>query len=324
MGSEAGYLVDILICAYNHEKYIGAAIESVLVQKCDFKYRLFIGEDFSTDGTRKIIEKYARSHPDIIFPFYHQRNLGSAGNTEFLLSICTSRYIALLDGDDFWCDSEKLRRQVDVLEHNRDCVVCHHWHTMAVPSGNGDFELIDAPKTNVGFLDCKDATVKEIFENKLRAKSRTLMFRNVFRDGLQLPEWFFKVKFGDVPLTMILGKFGKFYFINEPMAVYRQTNKGISTEGKGNRLYFFNHYLEWVRIWEFGSIYYDGKYEKEALNTISHFYGLINKNYGYRLNIFLMTLKYAFFESQFPFFLRSRISARLFKDYIFVQMKRKL
>ena len=45
--------VSVCMITYNHEKFISQAIESVLMQKTDFEYELVIGEDYSTDRTRR-------------------------------------------------------------------------------------------------------------------------------------------------------------------------------------------------------------------------------------------------------------------------------
>ena len=59
-------LVSVWMTTYNHEKYISLAIESVLMQKTTFSFELVIGEDCSTDQTRKIILEYKERYPDII------------------------------------------------------------------------------------------------------------------------------------------------------------------------------------------------------------------------------------------------------------------
>ena len=50
-------LVSIVCNAYNHEKYIEQAIESILFQKTNFKYEIIIHDDASTDKTSNILSK---------------------------------------------------------------------------------------------------------------------------------------------------------------------------------------------------------------------------------------------------------------------------
>lgn len=105
-------LLNIIMPTYNHEKYIGQAIESVLMQQCDFPFRLLIGDDFSTDTTQNICLKYAVNYPDIITLLSTNCNLGIIDNYKRLFDCCTAPYIAILEGDDYWTDPSKLEKQI--------------------------------------------------------------------------------------------------------------------------------------------------------------------------------------------------------------------
>lgn len=119
-------VVSVLMITYNHEKYISEAIEGVLMQKTTFPIELIIGEDFSTDNTRKIVLAYAEKYPDIIRLLLPESNLGMMKNFIGTLKAATGRYIALCEGDDYWIDSYKLQKQVDFLEANEDYSICSH------------------------------------------------------------------------------------------------------------------------------------------------------------------------------------------------------
>lgn len=100
-----------------------------------------------------------------------------------------------------------------------------------------------APKKGHGYFPNTYGTIKKVFENKLRVKSRSLLFRNIITENF-FPDWHTKAAFVDVTLSFLLGKLGSFYFIDEPMGVYRQTNQGLSTAGKmvlGNRKFIVRH-----------------------------------------------------------------------------------
>ena len=59
-------IVTILMPAYNHERYISQAIESVLAQKTNYPYELLIHDDCSTDSSLTIAQNYATKFPDKI------------------------------------------------------------------------------------------------------------------------------------------------------------------------------------------------------------------------------------------------------------------
>jgi len=113
-------LVSVMMVTYNHEHYISQAIEGVLMQITSFRIELVIGEDCSTDSTRKICEKYKNQYPQLIRLLTTDHNLGMVQNGNRTLQACTGKYIALNDGDDYWTDPYKLQKQVDFLESNED------------------------------------------------------------------------------------------------------------------------------------------------------------------------------------------------------------
>nr|WKN36978.1 glycosyltransferase [Tunicatimonas sp. TK19036] len=293
-------VVAVWMITYNHENFIEEAIEGVMMQKTSFPFRLYIGEDYSSDNTRKICIQLKDKYRDKIHLVLQKKNLGVGphGNGMLMYDVCFksgAKYIAMCEGDDYWTDPYKLQKQVDFLRANSDCVLCHHWHKYSVPRKDGSFEEIPAPTMNQGYLPQKKALVKEIFANKLRVKTRTLMFKNVLDE---LPEWFPKMAYGDVTLSMILGEYGSFGFIDEPMAVYRQTGEGISSTGKGSYLFIYNHYLEWIKLWEYCLKHYNYQYYREAKGTILYFYTFILKNYAFSVSIFLKLFLYAFYNSR--------------------------
>ncbi len=277
-------MVSVITNTYNHKEYIADAIESVLMQKTTFSFELIIGEDGSSDGTREICLDYAEKYPNQIRLFLRSRkdviyiNGRPTGRHNIIENIKSSsgKYIALLPGDDYWTDPLKLQKQIDILESDSSLVACHHWHDIAIKSNEGNYIIKDAPKEAHGYNRNTISDVGEIFKFKLRPQSRTLLFRNVFK-AQPLPDWFIQVMFGDIALSIILGRYGKFYFIDEPMAVYRVTGSGISSmfnskEGAilGNK--------EWIRLMSIGLKHHQYKYNKEALEGFRFFLNRI-KNY---------------------------------------------
>lgn len=117
-------LVSVCMITYNHEDFVAKSIESVLQQKINAKIELVIGEDNSTDGTVAIIQHYSEKYPDLIRARFNHSNLGMISNFVKTLEDCRGKYIAILEGDDYWIDPYKLQKQVDFLEKNPDVVIC--------------------------------------------------------------------------------------------------------------------------------------------------------------------------------------------------------
>lgn len=118
-------MLDIIMPTYNHELFISQAIQSVLMQECSFKYRLIIGEDCSTDGTLSICREFASANPDKILLIEQKSNSGIAFNYKALFKAASAKYIAILEGDDYWTDKHKLQKQVDILESDPELGLVH-------------------------------------------------------------------------------------------------------------------------------------------------------------------------------------------------------
>lgn len=316
--------VSVCIFTYNHAAYIAECIESVICQKTAFSFEVLIGEDGSNDGTAAICDVYAAQYPDLVKVFHRNRkdviyvNGHATGRYNFAETMKSARgeFLALLDGDDYWCDEQKLQKQVEQLRQNPDCVASHHWQRVAHRNAEGSFSEAPAPKEGHGFYPAEKATVREVFANKIRLKSRTLLFRNMLKQGLQLPDWWlYKVRFGDVPLTMILGKYGNFAFLNEDMAVYRMTGTGVSTKGAQDYWFFLKHQLEWIAVWENGDHYSDSKYGAEAWATILYFYRVGLEKYSFSAKSVLKCGAYALFGSSAAWNKRLGIFFRVMRSY---------
>ncbi|MDT0556022.1 glycosyltransferase [Patiriisocius hiemis] len=318
-------MVSVIVTTYNHKDYIKECLDSILSQVCNFPFEIIIGEDESQDGTRDICKQYALKHPEKIKLFLRSRkdviyiNGNPTGRFNFResLKVAKGTYIALCEGDDYWADPLKLQKQVDILEKNKDYILCHHWQKYAIYQ-NEEWVEVAAPKKGHGYFPNTHGTVKEVFENKLRVKSRSLLFRNVITENF-FPDWYTKVAFGDVALSFLLGKLGSFYFIDEPMAVYRQTNQGLSTAGKttlGNRKFIVRHFKNWISIWDFGLQFYNYKFSKEALATVSLFYKRIIDHLPRNHISLLGIMRFNFFSRTLPFLMKVSSFKLFFKYYI--------
>ena len=117
--------IDVVMVTYNQEKYIAQAIESVLMQKTNFSFRLLIGEDCSTDNTGLICKEYAKKFPDKIKLISNKENQGLLRNYKSVFDVSTAKYLALLEGDDYWINDLKLQMQFDVLDRNNQIGLVH-------------------------------------------------------------------------------------------------------------------------------------------------------------------------------------------------------
>lgn len=214
--------VSVAIITYNQVDLIGRAIDSVLVQITDFDYEILIGDDFSTDGTRDVIRQYARDYPGRIEPVLHQSHLGRGGllNAMETLSHAKGSYLLILDGDDYWTDSNKLRKQVDFLDSHPDYVMCFHNAVMEYDDGSAPGLLNDETVFCTYTLDDLIGPEQVWF-----MATSSVMFRNVIA---KYPPWFLNVPMGDIPRYILLARHGKIGYLPEPMSVYFVNRQGFS------------------------------------------------------------------------------------------------
>lgn len=121
--------VSVVCLAYNHEKYIKQAIDSIVSQKTSFSFEVLINDDCSTDNTAKIIKEYEKIYSGVVKGFYQLENQYSKGIsnlTHTLFPNSTGKYIALCECDDIWTDENKLQKQYNLMESNPDISLCIH------------------------------------------------------------------------------------------------------------------------------------------------------------------------------------------------------
>lgn len=108
-------LVSVIIPSYNHAKYIGDCVTSVLNQTYE-NLEVFVMDDCSTDNSVDVLKKIKDKRLKI---FYSKTNNGTVRTINELTKKCTGDYIAIIGSDDIW-KKDKIEKQVDYLEKNND------------------------------------------------------------------------------------------------------------------------------------------------------------------------------------------------------------
>lgn len=103
--------VSVIIPAYNGDRYLAEAIDSVLAQT-DSNYEIIVVDDGSTDDTARVVRQYGDR-----LKYFHQKNQGVAASRNLGLAAARGNYIAFLDQDDFFLP-HKLATQFALLEEN--------------------------------------------------------------------------------------------------------------------------------------------------------------------------------------------------------------
>lgn len=222
-------IVSIRLMTYNHEKYIKMAMNGIMDQQTSFKFEVVVGDDFSSDHTLEEIRSY-KSTERISIKILERKQgdsysairkkYGRLHNFYNILDNCSGKFIALLDGDDYWIDPLKLQKQVDFLESNPEYVI-HGANALNYLDG----KVTDQKKIQNDEELNRDYDL-EYYRIQNNLVTATVMFRNVVSD---LPKEFRKSIFGDWGLYIfLLKKTGKkCYVSSENFAVYRIHQDGI-------------------------------------------------------------------------------------------------
>ena len=116
-------LISVVCLTFNQEKFIAQAIESFVSQKTVFPYEIIIHDDASTDGTLAIVREYQEKYPEIITLIEQSVNIYSQGVRvpAFVFLHARGEFIAYCEGDDYWCDPNKMQLQAEILLNNPKC-----------------------------------------------------------------------------------------------------------------------------------------------------------------------------------------------------------
>ena len=237
------YLLSVIFITYNHEKYVERAIRSVLAQETDFPFEIIVGDDVSTDSTRKILDEIAKDYPeheakgpgDKQIRFVERdKNTGRPTlNVYETTQMCKGDYLAYLEGDDYWTDVHKLQKQVDMLKNHPEYIAVTHNCVMV--DENSD-EIKDADTLKIGDLYKWDGlfTINDFcYSGKWAGHYATVVSRNIYKNNINGYDYTILYRahdfVDDAVLLLFLLMQGDIFRMNEDMSVWRYVKKSGGT-----------------------------------------------------------------------------------------------
>jgi len=220
-------LVSVVMITYNHEPYIGQAIEGVVSQEADFPIELIIGEDCSTDRTREIALEFQRRYPEMIRILFSEKNIGMHKNFRRTALAARGKYMAFCEGDDWWHRKDKLQIQIPFFLADNSLVFL---------SGNvrpisAQGQVIESGKHD----NCAQQPIRVEYQDLIFARvphytctavaradavRRALLGDTLCSDHSQL--------MGDLPLCLELSQLGKMVYLRKTLASYRVSPNSAS------------------------------------------------------------------------------------------------
>lgn len=203
--------VSVIIPTYNHARYVGEAIESVLSQSYQ-DFEIVVVNDGSKDNTVEVIKPYANR-----IRYFEQENKGSAAARNFGISQARGELLAFLDSDDAWLPL-KLERQIAELDHDLKLGF--------VSSGTYVIDEVGSVITEWRKSNKAKETLKSLKENNFIFNLTVLVKKKCFEDvggfdaGLIVSQ--------DYDLWLRLALRYRFKYIDELLAKYRLHTANVS------------------------------------------------------------------------------------------------
>ncbi len=219
-------VLSVFLLVYNHEKYLHKALDGILMQKVNFKYEIVVGEDCSQDKSRQILMDYQNMYPDKMNLLFRDKNIGAVKNSYDTFINCQGKYIALLEGDDYWIDDQKLQIQFDFMESHPECSEC--FHSASVIDDNEVLLSYEAWPYRKS-----DASNIIELDSSYYIPTASVMLRNVFKDYDYHRSFEITKYIGDRIIHTICLRHGVIKYIDRTMSVYRYClNSATAFSGK--------------------------------------------------------------------------------------------
>lgn len=210
-------ILSIWCNTYNHEKYIKDCLNGILSQKTEYEYEVVIFDDASTDGTTDVVRKYCEKYPYIFHAIIAKENTYNKTNrntivTQMIKDNMRGEYVAICEGDDYWCDCNKIQMQLDFLIDNPEYMLSmHNAKRVNYLSQEIDLMKSDEPSHII--------EPEELIEQKSGIWPTASMVGK--KEVLICEPFFFECGIGDWPMQLYAIAKGKVYYFNNVMSTYR-------------------------------------------------------------------------------------------------------
>ena len=247
-------LVSVVMPAYNAEKFIDAAIESVISQTYQ-NWELLVINDCSRDDTDKIVEKYCYQDSRIKF-FSNEENSGPAMSRNNAINRANGRFIAFLDSDDIW-SPEKLDKQVGAMIEKRYTFTYTCYHRIS-EDGIVEGRRISVPEQmNYSQLLRNTAIVTSSVVLDIDAVGKIQM-KNTYYDDYAC--W-----------LEVLKKGGGAHRINEDLVAYRVASSSVSRNKVNSAIQVWDTYRNVEGLGLITSVWCFASYVLHALQKYKRF-----------------------------------------------------
>lgn len=215
--------ISVVVITFNQIDTIERTLASIFFQNTDYSYEVLVADDASTDGTCEVLKKWKRLYSDRMQLFLRKKNVGPTRNAYYPLLHAEGKYIASLEGDDYWADDHFLQRQVRFLESHSEyigiqdrCLVVDE-QDQAIPEKNG------LKGTEFWKFDKSVYTLEDYAMWRMPGHLSAMVYRNIYREVENRCAIYVKMDrfVGDKTILMLLAVRGNIYCTNRYSMHYR-------------------------------------------------------------------------------------------------------
>ncbi|NBH72624.1 glycosyltransferase [Clostridiaceae bacterium] len=232
-------VISVIVLTYNHEKYLAKCLEGIYSQKTSFAYEVLIHDDASTDHTQEIILDFAEKNRNkiktkTVFQKTNQFSEGDYHMDEYLYPLVEGEYVAYCEGDDYWCDQNKLEKQYKEIKKRKDCTICAH--KVRCINNDEKFLFFLNPKNwGEGVINGEDILRDFLHGGGWPFQTSAFLVKSEIVKNH--PDFWEIFHVGDKPLLIWSLACGNLYYIDEVMSCYRLGSVGSMTQLTKGREY---------------------------------------------------------------------------------------
>jgi glycosyltransferase involved in cell wall biosynthesis len=225
--------LEVMLATYNGEPFVAALLDSLFAQTHQ-AFTLVVSDDCSTDGTMRVLTRFAGEHPDrirLLPP--NPRRLGARENFARLVDHATADYIMLCDHDDVWLP-DKIRLSLEEM------IGLEAMHTPALPLLVHTDLMVVGPRLDVlnpsfsrySGLDTSQTELTRLLTVNVCAGCTMIINRALYQRARPIPQ---AALMHDHWLALAATTLGAIGYIAEPTILYRQHERnaiGVPAPGR--------------------------------------------------------------------------------------------
>lgn len=225
-------LVSVVIATYNQVKYIEQTVMSALTQECPFPFEVVVGDDGSNDGERDLLKQLQEKYPERLKLIFNDKNMMVTRNYVNAIHEARGKYIATLDGDDYYLVKDALVKLVDVLERNEDVSLVHGGYRSFNDKTGKIIQTFTHWDSPMAHTHGKESVLALLCENYsyYPLGSSSCFRKDVYLDGCKKYEDLITVKDtageGTI-LNVTMGMAGRIVFLPDVITAYRVLERSL-------------------------------------------------------------------------------------------------